>query len=107
MRGSERRNEDSIAADLEFHREISHATGNAYILTFISFIASQIRYTIYLARRAQPIDVVVAETIAEHQAIYDALADRDIPRAAMRAHVRQLGQRVGAALPDRQKREPT
>lgn len=103
MQGSERTRDDSVAADLEFHREISRATGNAYILTFTSFIASQIRDTIYLARQAQPIDVVVDETIAEHQAIYDALATGDATRAraAMRTHIFQSGQRAGATLPER------
>jgi GntR family transcriptional repressor for pyruvate dehydrogenase complex len=101
MQGSERTRDDS---DLEFHREISRATGNAYILTFTSFIASQIRDTIYLARQAQPIDVVVDETIAEHQSIYDALATGNATRArtAMRTHILQSGQRAGATLPERQ-----
>jgi DNA-binding FadR family transcriptional regulator len=104
MQGSERTRDGSVAADLEFHREISRATGNAYILTFISFIASQIRNTIYLARQAQSIDVVVEETIAEHQKIYDALTAGDVTgaRAAMRTHILQSGQRAGAILPERQ-----
>lgn len=105
MQGSERTRDDSVAADLQFHREISRATGNAYILTFTTFIASQIRDTIYLARQAQPVDVVVDETIAEHQAILDALraADADRARAAMRRHILQSGQRAGATLPERQR----
>ena len=72
--------------------------------TFTSFIASQIRDTIYLARRAQPVEVVVDETIAEHQAIYDALAARDAirARAAMRSHMLNSARRVGAVLPERQ-----
>jgi GntR family transcriptional regulator, transcriptional repressor for pyruvate dehydrogenase complex len=109
MQGRERTRDDSVAADLEFHREISRATGNAYILTFTSFIASQIRDTIYLARRVQPIEVVVDETIAEHQAIYEALSDRDAGRArdAMRTHILQSGERAGAALPDRQTGDQT
>ena len=103
MQGHERTRDDSVAADLEFHREISRATGNAYILTFTSFIASQIRDTIYLARRAQPIEVVVDETIAEHEAIFAALAARDPmrARAEMRKHMVKSGRRVGAVLPER------
>lgn len=104
MQGSERTRDDSVAADLEFHREISRATGNAYIQIFNSFIASQIRDTIYLARSAQPIEVVVDETIAEHQLIHEALCAGDATRArtAMRNHILLSGQRAGAALPDRQ-----
>lgn len=104
MQGHARQSDDSVHADLAFHREISRATGNAYILTFTSFIASQIRDTIYLARSAQPIEVVVDETIAEHRAIYAALEahDADRARAAMRTHILLSGKRAGAALPDRQ-----
>lgn len=101
MRGSERTREDSIAADLEFHREISRATGNAYILTFTTYIAGQIRDTIHLARRSQPIDLVVEETIAEHEAIFAALISGDETAAShcMRQHILLSGVRAGAELP--------
>lgn len=102
MRGHERTRDDSVAADLEFHREISRATGNAYILTFTTYIAGQIRDTIYLARRAQPIDVVVDETVAEHEAILAALKDGNEgqARGAMRHHILRSGLRAGAELPE-------
>ncbi|NQV93613.1 MAG: FadR family transcriptional regulator [Sphingomonadales bacterium] len=102
MRGHERTRDDSVAADLEFHREISRATGNAYILTFTAYITGQIRDTIYLARRAQPIDVVVDETVAEHEAILAALKNGDEAQArdAMRRHILRSGLRAGAELPD-------
>lgn len=102
MQGSERTRDDSVAADLEFHREISRATGNTYIQTFTTFIAGQIRDTIYLARRAQPIDVVVDETIAEHEAIFAALTagDADGARVVMRRHILRSAVRAGARLPD-------
>ncbi|MYK32235.1 MAG: FadR family transcriptional regulator [Boseongicola sp. SB0670_bin_30] len=102
MQGSERTRDDSVAADLEFHREISRATGNAYILTFTTYIAGQIRDTIYLARRSQPIEIVVEETIAEHVAILAALEARDevAARRAMRRHVLLSGVRADAKLPE-------
>lgn len=102
MQGQERTRDDSVAADLEFHREISRATGNAYILMFTAYIAGQIRDTIYLARRAQPIDVVVDETVAEHAAILAALENGDEAQArdAMRRHILHSGLRAGAKLPD-------
>jgi GntR family transcriptional regulator, transcriptional repressor for pyruvate dehydrogenase complex len=102
MQGQERTRDDSVAADLEFHREISRATGNAYILMFTAYIAGQIRDTIYLARRAQPIDVVVDETVAEHEAILAALKNGDEAQArnAMRGHILHSGLRAGAKLPD-------
>lgn len=100
MQGSERTRDDSVAADLDFHREISRATGNAYILSFVGYIANQIRESIYLARMSRPIHEVVAETIAEHQAIYDALAkgDGEAASRAMRIHVLRSGIRAGARL---------
>lgn len=102
MQGSERTRDDSVAADLEFHREISRATGNTYIQTFTTFIAGQIRDTIYLARRAQPIDVVVDATIAEHAAILAALkaGDEVLARDVMRRHILRSGVRAGARLPE-------
>jgi GntR family transcriptional repressor for pyruvate dehydrogenase complex len=107
MRGSERTRDDSVHADLEFHRTISGATGNSYILTFISYIAGQIRDTIYLARRSAPIDIVVEETIGEHEDILAALRCRDADAAAkaMRRHVLLSGARAGADLPQHLKDE--
>ncbi len=107
MRGSERTRDDSVRADLEFHRTISRATGNAYILTFISYISSQICDTIYLARRSAPIEIVVEETISEHEAILTALTNRDPAASAqtMRKHVLLSGARAGADLPSHLKEE--
>ena len=69
---------------------------------FTGYIAGQIRDTIYLARRAQPIDVVVDKTVAEHAAILAALkiGDEGQARGAMRRHILRSGLRVGAKLPD-------
>lgn len=102
MRGPERKRDDSVAADLEFHREISRASGNAYILTFTTYVAGQIKDTIYLARRSQPIDIVVDETVAEHEAIFAALRNGDevLARQVMRRHILRSGIRAGAELPD-------
>ena len=50
MSGNERWEEGSIDADLAFHREIAHATGNEFINTFISFICERIRQSIHLAQ---------------------------------------------------------
>ena len=102
MQGQERTRDDSVAADLEFHHEISRATGNAYILMFTAYIAGQIRDTIYLARRVQSIEAVVDETVAEHRAILAALKNGDEAQArdAMRRHILHSGVRARAKLPD-------
>jgi len=107
MRGSERTRDDSVHADLEFHHTISRATGNTYVLTFISYIAGQICDTIYLARRSAPIDVVVEETIGEHEDILAALrvGDPDAAAHTMRRHVLLSGVRAGADLPQHLKKD--
>ena len=100
MSGSERREEGSIDADIAFHAEIARATGNEYISTFINYIALQIRQSIHLARRNGSEETVINPTLAEHDAIYHALEERDAvkARAAMRDHIRGAAERVAAPL---------
>jgi DNA-binding FadR family transcriptional regulator len=101
MQGEERWEDGSIDADLAFHREIARATGNDYIHTFISFVCEQIRQTIYLARRTNPLHDLVEVNVGEHIRIYDALADGNAVEAcqAMRAHIIGAARRVGVSLP--------
>ncbi|MCA0434822.1 MAG: FadR family transcriptional regulator [Proteobacteria bacterium] len=100
MRGAERWEDGSIEADLSFHRAIAEATGNSYIHTFISFVCEQIRQTIYLARRNHPIHNLVEVNIAEHVAVYDALAASDVDAAgvAMGRHIIGAAERVGVLI---------
>ena len=97
MSGNERWEEGSIDADLAFHREIAHATGNEFINTFISFICERIRQSIHYARGKNPIDSLVETNLAEHAAIYEAIVsgDPDTARLAMRRHIIGAAERVG------------
>ena len=97
MSGNERWEEGSIDADLAFHREIAHATGNEFINTFISFICERIRQSIHYARETNPIDSLVETNLAEHAAIYEAIVsgDPDTARLAMRRYIIGAAERVG------------
>lgn len=97
MGGEEKWEEGSIDADLAFHREIARATGNNYIHTFISFVCEQIRQTIYIARRTNPLHDLVRVNVDEHVRVYEALSRQDAAAAAeaMRAHIRGAAERAG------------
>lgn len=99
MGGEERWEEGSIEADLVFHREIARATGNDYIYTFVCFLCEQIRRSIHIARRTNPLPQLVEVNVAEHVRIYEALAagDADAARTAMRSHIRGAAERLGHA----------
>lgn len=101
MSGEERWEDGSIEADLQFHREIARATGNAYIHTFISYVCGQIRQSIHHARRTNPLHDLVEVNVAEHVRIFEALAAGDAAAAgaAMRDHITGAGARVGVPLP--------
>jgi DNA-binding FadR family transcriptional regulator len=98
MNGEERWQDGSIEADLAFHREVARATGNNYILSFISFVCEQIRQTIYIARRSNPLHDLVRINGAEHISIYEAIRAGDAEKAAcaMRAHIEGAAARAGA-----------
>jgi GntR family transcriptional regulator, transcriptional repressor for pyruvate dehydrogenase complex len=82
MGGEEKWEDGSIDADLAFHSEVARATGNSYIHTFISFVCEQIRQTIYIARRTNPLHDLVRVNVAEHVRIYRGAAGPAIPKAA-------------------------
>jgi DNA-binding FadR family transcriptional regulator len=100
MGGEERWEDGSIDADLAFHREVARATGNGYIYTFISFVCEQIRQTIYIARRINPLHDLVRLNVAEHVRIFEAIRDRDpeLAAKAMRAHIEGAAERAGVRI---------
>lgn len=106
MGGEEKWEDGSIDADLAFHREVARATDNSYIHTFISFVCEQIRQTIYIARRTNPLHDLVRVNVAEHVRVFEALRDRDPETAAnaMRAHIHGAAERAGVKI--RQPGEP-
>jgi GntR family transcriptional repressor for pyruvate dehydrogenase complex len=93
-------NTEGVAADLEFHRIIALATGNAYFDQFISAIADRVGHVIMAAREQILFDEIMAITIDEHMAIRDAIRARDplAARRAMRQHLTGSASRVGMEL---------
>lgn len=101
MRGSEKWAEGGVDADLDFHRAVARATGNPYLAKVAAFLSEQVRESIVKTReRLKSVTEVVDVTIAEHQAIADAIRSKS-PAAARRAmarHICNAGARLGLAI---------
>jgi DNA-binding FadR family transcriptional regulator len=94
--------EGGVDADLDFHRAVARATGNAQIATVVGFLTDQTRETI-LATRARPgnfVGEVIKVTVEEHAAIYQAIVGGSAPAArdAMAVHIRNAASRLGHKL---------
>ena len=100
MSGSDKWTRDGIVADLAFHHALAVATHNEYFTMILGFVAGRVSATIDLARERIELEQIVEVTIAEHRAIRDAVAARDVPgaRAAMRVHIRGAASRLGLAF---------
>jgi len=101
MRAMETRwTSEGIAADLTFHRALAQATHSEYYLIFIGFIGEKITGIIAGARARIGLQQAVQVTIAEHTAVRDAVAARNVlcARAAMRTHILGAAARLGLKL---------
>ncbi|QEO13357.1 FadR family transcriptional regulator [Agromyces intestinalis] len=90
--------ESLVAHDLEFHRGIAEATGNAYLASLIDSLSSHtVRARIW---RGITQENVVDRTLQEHHAILDAIAagDADLAQALTIAHVSGVEQWLRSAL---------
>lgn len=79
--------EELVSHDLEFHRIIGQAAGNEYLGSLVEALSgSTVRARIW---RGLTQDKSVARTLAEHQAIADALerGDAELTRALLTVHV--------------------
>jgi GntR family transcriptional repressor for pyruvate dehydrogenase complex len=79
--------EDLVSHDVEFHRLIAEAGGNAYLASLLDGLSSStIRARVWRGRTAQG---AVQLTLAEHGAVLDALrhGDAELARAAMTVHI--------------------
>lgn len=79
--------EELVAHDLDFHRIIGQAAGNEYLGSLVEALSgSTVRARIW---RGLTQDHAVARTLAEHQAIADALerGDAELTRALLTVHV--------------------
>lgn len=79
--------DDLVSHDIEFHRQITAASGNAYLTGLLeSLSSSTIRARVW---RGITEDASTARTLSEHGAILAALRSRDpdLARAALTLHV--------------------
>ena len=95
---------EGVPADLEFHRLVAAASGNAYMAMMVGFLSGQMRESIMFMRENQS-DVagaMIATNIAEHAAIHDAVIGRDPDAAiaAMRIDIMNAARRLGYDLGD-------
>ena len=102
------RGQDSVAADFRFHSEIARATQNQHFASLLASLGSTI-----IPRARLDADGAIDEerrnylrrVNAEHQSIFDAIANQDVDgaRAAMRTHLtnsRERRRRAAALDPD-------
>jgi len=89
-----------LKTDLEFHKTVAAATGNAYMVQFLVFVSERVRDSILASGNQQKSEELASVTLGEHQRILDAIEARDAEAAqgAMRAHLSGAAHRVG--LPD-------
>ncbi len=100
---------DGVAADIEFHRAIARATNNPHFLALWDYLGHFLRSTIRLTRaweaqRQETRDQVTAE----HRALFDAIARRDVDAArdAARRHMEMSSGRARGIDPEFLSRHP-
>lgn len=100
MTGREKWTSEGIAADLAFHRALAAATHNEYFPLVLGFVAERISLAIRAARARAVLAEIVEITIAEHQAIRDAIAVGNPLKAreVMRQHIVGAASRVNLNL---------
>jgi len=88
-----------LQTDLEFHKTVAAATGNAYMVQFLMFVSERVRDSILASGNQQKSEELASVTLGEHQRILDAIEARDADGAqgAMRAHLAGAAHRVGLA----------
>lgn len=88
-----------LQTDLEFHKTVAAATGNAYMVQFLVFVSERVRDSILASGNQQKSEELASVTLGEHQRILDAIEARDAEGAqgAMRAHLAGAAHRVGLA----------
>lgn len=95
--------EARLEADATFHRRIGAATGNEYLETIITYLSGRLKDSTRAARSSNSDIDLIEHTIAEHRAIYDAVAagDEKAARKAMADHIRGAAERLGITVADR------
>ncbi len=86
-----------LKTDLEFHRTVAAATGNAYMEQFLVFVSERVRDSILAAGNQQKSDDMADITMGEHARILEAIEAGDAAAAerAMQQHLTGAARRVG------------
>ncbi|MDB5524318.1 MAG: GntR family transcriptional regulator [Rhizobium sp.] len=89
-----------LKTDLEFHRTVAAATGNPYMVQFLTFVSERVRDSILAAGNQQRSDDMASITLGEHRRILEAIeaGNPEEAQAAMQDHLAGAAHRVG--LPD-------
>jgi len=101
MRGDEKWEQGGVDADLAFHRAVAAVTANPYIVKIVAFVTEHVRDSIIETREhLGAVAEVVKVTIAEHEAIYEAIREGspDAARKAMARHIRNAAARLGVEI---------
>lgn len=77
---------DGVTADIQFHRAIAEAAGNALFGSFLDFLGGYIRESIKGSREDQAWTEHQDAVMQEHHAIMQAICDRDVQAAREAAH---------------------
>ncbi|WP_312525157.1 FadR/GntR family transcriptional regulator [Paracoccus sp. (in: a-proteobacteria)] len=86
-----------LQGDLEFHQAIARATGNDLIVQFLTVVAEKVRESILASGHQRASEELATNTLAEHNAILDAIGIGAAPaaRRAMAGHLRLAATRLG------------
>jgi len=90
-----------LESDSQFHRDIGQSTGNEYLARIIDYISSRLHETVCATGAVYAKDDLLNRTIQEHEAIFDAIKERDFEgaREAMRKHIEGAALRLGLSDP--------
>ncbi|MEO8735648.1 MAG: FCD domain-containing protein [Edaphobacter sp.] len=91
---------DAVAEDLKFHLSIAEATRNPFFFELIQFLGGAFYSAIAVTRANEGrFEALSKQARIEHEAIAQAIADRDphAAAAAARAHIEKASQRLLSA----------
>lgn len=90
--------EQGVEQDIGFHAAIAVATHNTYYQQLLQYLNLQVRAAVRIAREntQQHQANLAADVYREHVALYEAIADRDAPRARAAAvrHLQRAAERL-------------
>jgi len=91
------RGEPGVDEDMDFHRAIIEATGNAYFRDLSDFLERRVRHFIRVARSNSARHAGLTQAVqTEHIAIFDAIRDQnaDAAREAAETHLKNAARRL-------------